>query len=507
MLRDLATQGSCLLTLLRETLTANNLLNENLSRVNTNTSTAIGLLGTVIATQATGNAMQISLRDEVRAQRLEMRAQKEAMDALKKDVSKMKDMLEQVTLMLTQRTSAPSTASPATASACNSGLASPRASAPYSALASPRGTMPLQSPVQTSPRVTTQDDRPSLLAAAAPESIDATINPVATPAVLPLLTMPEVSQQPTANVSSTLLRTAVSSKAGPTSAEGLTDAKDLFIWAFSENNGEAPSAGKSQAKLVRKRSLRLFTGLLYPTERSALLQKPAKDADGRQDWDANLKRIAAKIHALAIKFLMTSLKEKGVTSRVDAGMVLKISAIDNYLRKLELTDDQIQRLTDPDKLTAYRKTVEEAEVARKRTPSTTHQAESSTSKRLRAAVPSSHVQHVTTSNCSHGTAHCKATNTPCSQCSLLVCSECALVISGDDVAKGYVCPVHLQDRTCAYHLDTCAATHHKCKKPGCGLPVCSVCATRISFDDPRQGYWCPTHANITSTLSAASNII
>ena len=51
------------------------------------------------------------------------------------------------------------------------------------------------------------------------------------------------------------------------------------------------------------------------------------------------------------------------------------------------------------------------------------------------------------------------------------------------------------------------ATHHKCKKPGCGLPVCSICAARISFEDPRQGYWCQTHANITSTLSTASSII
>ena len=343
MLRDLTTQGACLLTLLRDTLTANNLLNENLLRVNTNTSTTIGLLGNVIATQATGNAMQVSLRDEVRAQSLAIRALKEGQDALKKDASKMKDMLEHITLMIAQRTSAPSPASPAAASASHSGHASPRTSAPNSALASPRVTL------------ATQDDRPSLLAAAAPESIDSTIIPVAEPAVLPLLTMPGVSQQPTASVTSALLRTAVSSKAGPTSVDGLTDAKDLFIWAFSENNGEPPSAGSSQAKLVRKRSLRLFIGFLYETERSALLHRPAKDAEGRQDWDANLKRIAAKIHALAIKFLMANLKDKKVKTRIEAGSVLKISAIDNYLRKLDLNDDQIQRLTEPDALRDYRK--------------------------------------------------------------------------------------------------------------------------------------------------------
>jgi len=447
VLRDLATQGSCLLTLVRETLTANNLLNENLSRVNTNTSTAIGLLGNVIATQATGNAMQVSLRDEVRAQSLAIRALKEGQDALKKDASKMKDMLEHITLMIAQRTSAPSPASPAAASASHSGHASPRASAPNSALASPR-TMPLESPVQTSPRVTTQDDRPSLSPAAASESIDASITAVATPAVLPLLTMPEVSQQPTAtaNVSSALLRTAVSSKAGPTSVDGLTDAKDLFIWVFSENNGQAPSAGSSQAKLVRKRSLRLFIGFLYETEKSALLHRPAKDAEGRQDWDANLKRIAAKIHALAIKFLMANLKDKKVNARIETGSVLKISAIDNYLRKLDLNDDQIQRLTDPDALRDYRKTVEDAEAARKRAPST-DQAESSssksTNKKAKAAVRSSHVQHsaasalkvVPASECCHKKSHCnnslggvleQCRNPACAR---LVCYECAFVFS------------------------------------------------------------------------------
>ena len=155
----------------------------------------------------------------------------------------------------------------------------------------------------------------------------------------------------------------------------------------------------------------------------------------------------------------------------------------------------------------HRMTVEDAEEARKRAPSKTHQAESSTCKRARAAVPSTHVQHVATSarkvvpssavtsfgGCSHNTDHCKPTTTACSQCPLLVCSECALVISGGDVAKGYVCPAHLQDRTCAYLLDTCMATLHKCKEPGCGLPVCSICAARNSWDDPPQGYWCPTH--------------
>ena len=91
-----------------------------------------------------------------------------------------------------------------------------------------------------------------------------------------------------------------------------------------------------------------------------------------------------------------------------------------------------------------------------------------------------------------------------------MCSECALVISGGDVTdvtKGYVCPAHLQDRTCAYRLGTCMATLHKCKEPGCGLLVCSICAPRISSEYPPDGYWCQTHANITSTLSTASSII
>ena len=90
---------------------------------------------------------------------------------------------------------------------------------------------------------------------------------------------------------------------------------------------------------------------------------------------------------------------------------------------------------------------------------------------------------------------------------LPVCSECALVISAGDVAKGYVCPAHLQSLTCAYRLDGCMPTFHKCKQPGCGLNVCSMCAARISYEDPREGYWCQTHANITSALSAANNLI
>jgi hypothetical protein len=54
--------------------------------------------------------------------------------------------------------------------------------------------------------------------------------------------------------------------------------------------------------------------------------------------------------------------------------IIRISAIDKYLRKLDLNDDQIQRLTDPDALRDYRKTVEDAEAARKRAPSTTKQS-------------------------------------------------------------------------------------------------------------------------------------
>lgn len=196
---------------------------------------------------------------------------------------------------------------------------------------------------------------------------------------------------------------------------------------------------------MRKRSLRLFIGFLYETEKSALLHRPAKDAAGRQDWDATLKRIAAKIHALAIKFLTTNLKDKKVKTRIEAGSVLKISAIDNYLRKLDLNDDQIQRLTEPDALRDYRKTVEDAEAARKRAPST-DQAESSSSKsthkKAKAAVRSSHVQHsaasalkvVPASECCHKKTHCNDSSggvlEQCRNpaCARLVCYECAYVV-------------------------------------------------------------------------------
>jgi hypothetical protein len=229
--------------------------------------------------------------------------------------------------------------------------------------------------------------------------------------------------------------------------------------------------------------------------------------------------MANTLHRFILKFFIKAHKTQDVQrKRLNLSTELKASTIDGLCRKLKYDMSALKKLTDPAALTTFRNEVEAEEAQRKHQLPTAASASTAPKKcRKSADVPQAQQQQMQGANaampsgavtsfgdCSHATDHCKATNTPCSQCSLLVCSECALVISGGDVAKGYVCPAHLQDRTCAYHLGTCMATLHKCKEPGCGRPVCSVCAGRISFDYPPNGYWCQTHAN---TLSTTSNII
>jgi len=190
----------------------------------------------------------------------------------------------------------------------------------------------------------------------------------------------------------------------------------------------------------------LFNGLLLDTEKAYLLNKPS--GESRLDWDASLQRLAKKLHSFAVKFIVAAFKEQGgKLGRLKMSSALKVSTIDNKLRDLKWSETTIQQRTAPEALKIFRKNVE-AEEAKKRPAS----AEASVAtKRARFATKSSHVQQsscsaVTSSgNCSHATGHCKPTNTPCSQCHLLVCSECALVISAADMGNGngYVCPAHL----------------------------------------------------------------
>ena len=255
-----------------------------------------------------------------------------------------------------------------------------------------------------------------------------------------------------------------------------------------------------------------FKGLLNASEKAFLLARPEPGGTERAEWDAAVKRMANTLNRFILKFFIKAHKTQDVQLKR-----LKASTMDGLCRKLKYDMSALKKLTDPAALTTFRNEVEAEEANRKHPlPTAADTTASKKSRRIahvplaqqqqtqgaNATMPSSAVTSF--GNCSHATLHCKATNTPCSQCSLLVCSECALVISGGDVTTGYVCPAHLQDRTCAYHLDTCMATLHKCKEPGCGLPVCSICAARISFTYPPNGYWCQTHAN---TLSTTSNII
>ena len=294
----------------------------------------------------------------------------------------------------------------------------------------------------------------------------------------------------------------------------------VFIEAYSKNNGHSPVVGTYQDQQRVAMCLMFFKGLLNASEKALLLERPEPGGAERADWDVIVKRMANTLNKFVLKFFMKAHKTQGVAlKRLSLSTELKASTMDGLCRKLKRDMSALKKLTDPDSLTTFRNDEVEAEEAKRKHQLPTAAGAGTASKKSRksvdvpqaqqqqtqganAAMPSSAVTSF--GDCSHNTPHCKATNTPCSQCSLLMYSECALVISGGDVAKGYVCPAHLQDRTCAYRLGTCMATLHKCKEPGCGLLVCSICAPRISSEYPPDGYWCQTHAN---KLKAASNII
>ena len=322
----------------------------------------------------------------------------------------------------------------------------------------------------------------------------------------------------------------------PTTLKGMS-ALTLFSTAWTSHKGDVPATmGLTIGDKGRaKQCLQTLNALLTTTEKQALL-KPDNGGD--------VQRLSGSINAIAAAWLAQCYKDKNkeVPKLLQSkGQQLKVSSFEDRFKDLGLTESDRVKLYAkhaPDFRASYdRQQISKKRGADQSLPSTSklprtvlepheqpaaHEANDAGNRSARnfpdlapaqqvvatsarKVVPSSTVTSFR--DCSHNTRQCKATNTPCSQCSLLVCSECALVISGGDVTdvtKGYVCPAHLQNRTCAYRLGTCQATLHKCKEPGCGLPVCSICAARISFTYPPNGYWCQTHAN---TLSTTSNII
>ena len=318
-----------------------------------------------------------------------------------------------------------------------------------------------------------------------------------------------------------LNRTAASASTPP---NGAADASKLaihvFIEAYSKNNGHSPVVGTYQDQQRVAMCLMFFKGLLNASEKAFLLARPEPGGTERANWDATVKRMANTLHKLILKFFIKAHRTQSLELKtLTVSKNLKVSTIEGLCRKLKWDMTALKKVTEPDALTKFRNEVEAEEATRKRLlptvadttapkkarkPVHVQHAQQQQTQGANASMPSSHGALTSFGDCSHDTDRCKATNTPCSQCPRLVCSECALVISGGDVAKGYVCPAHLQDRTCAYRLGTCMATLHKCKEPGCGLLVCSICAARISSEYPPDGYWCQTHAN---KLKAASNII
>lgn len=397
---------------------------------------------------------------------------------------------------LALRAAAPPTTTTAAAGALAADLAAATAPAP---------AMPAAAPLAAATAVAPKDP-----VSLAPLPVQATASP--TPATQRLLSVPTSSKADTANTVKGQL------------------ASDLFVTAWTKHGGQLPP-GMSIGD--RRRAMLCFEtlmSLVTPAEREALRK-------GGNPGEA--KRLAERLNDIAVAWFreLHTARKMAIPTKLKSKCVLKVGSFETRYTELKIKDHDREKLLgthapnfrkDHDSNSKRRSSEASNEGPHAKKACSTHVAHARPQSQMPAlhgsgdheqgaSVPQAQQQQMQGANaampsgavtsfgdCSHATEHCKATNTPCSQCSLLVCSECALVISGGDVAKGYVCPAHLQDRTCAYRLGTCMATLHKCKEPGCGRPVCSVCAARISFDYPPNGYWCQTHAN---TLSTTSNII
>jgi hypothetical protein len=203
-----------------------------------------------------------------------------------------------------------------------------------------------------------------------------------------------------------------------------------------------------------------FKGLLTASEKAFLLARPEPGGTERAEWDAAVKRMANTLNRFVLKFFIKAHKTQDVDlKRLSLTTELKASTMDGLCRKLKYDMSALKKLTEPAALTAFRNEVEAEEAQRKHQLPTAASASTAPKKCRRSAdVPQAQQQQMQGANaampsgavtsfgaCSHATDHCKATNTPCSECSRLVCSECALVISAADMGNGngYVCPAHL----------------------------------------------------------------
>ena len=385
------------------------------------------------------------------------------------------------------------------ATAATAATAAGALAADLAAATAPAPAMPAAAPLAAATAVAPKDP-----VSLAPLPVQATASP--TPATQRLLSVPTSSKADTANTVKGQL------------------ASDLFVTAWTKHSGQLPP-GMSIGD--RRRAMLCFEtlmSLVTPAEREALRK-------GGNPGEA--KRLAERLNDIAVAWFreLHTARKMAIPTKLKSKCVLKVGSFETRYTELKIKDHDREKLLgthapnfrkDHDSKSKRRSSEASNEGPHAKKACSTHVAHARPQSQMPAlhgsgdheqgaSVPQAQQQQMQGANaampsgavtsfgdCSHATEHCKATNTPCSQCSLLVCSECALVISGGDVTdvtKGYVCPAHLQNRTCAYRLGTCQATLHKCKEPGCGLPVCSICATRISWDDPRQGYWCPTHAN------------
>lgn len=415
MLQGLLGQVQSITPSLQQTIGNVLLMNENLVRLNTNMMTAMAQVGSVLTEQSAARNRVDQLFNEVQRMRTAM---DDFRTDCKQEAQKQTQLLQDVRLLLLQHKA---TSSPA--------------SAPVSPALSARPAL---------------ESLPTPLSPTAPSPTAAGATNATAPAtdgigLLPLAPMPVAKPRAPCTVLSTLVRTSVAGK-GKASGDS-QNAADLFVSAWMTNRGEPPPTDQKQKSLINKRCMLLFNGLLLETEKAELLNKP-KNGPDKQNWDGNLKRLAKKIHSLAVKFIIAAYKEKGAdVGRLTVSSTLKVSTIDNKYRTLNWCDATVQMRTAPDALKTFRTKVEAEEAKKRPAPAeTSAPATSAGVKSVRAAVKSSHVQQnalTSMGNCSHALGHCKPTNTTCSQCPKLVCLECALVLWPDDLLIGYVCPDHL----------------------------------------------------------------
>ena len=234
VLQGLTTQVQSIIPSLQHTVRNGLTLNENLVRLNSNVTTAVAQVGTVIAEQSSQRNRMDELCNEVRSlQTLMADLKKEC----KQEAKNQTQLLQDIRLLLLQRHPTSSATSAPTSPALSRQQTFDHTSAPTSPALSGRPTSEpsriTQDLTLTQPIITAEATTAATTTVAGATS--ATIHATEGASVMPVEPMPGPKAS---NALSTLLRTPVSQKgtkgAAPCQAEAQA-AVDLFHWAWENN--------------------------------------------------------------------------------------------------------------------------------------------------------------------------------------------------------------------------------------------------------------------------------